>query len=789
MKSKILTQDGIDIKVLLNKIKDNWKIFFTSIFLFLLIGILYFKFSDKTYQVRSSVMVRDEMNHKIGAENLLNGFELFTGKRNIDNEMGILTSYNLINKTVKKLNLNISYFKNTWKGSEEIYKTTPFTVEPNFNSYFPINAEFKVRLLSPSKYKLSGYFKKVDTYDFSKEILFTDDIDELAIDTILTSASTYENRNFNFKIFIHDHLKDSDFNNEYIFMFNDVKVISENYIKSLNVEQFNKDASILKLTSRGKIVEKEIDFQNTLLNIFIQEGVSEKQMIASNTIEFIDLQLNGIKDSLYNAESQLEKYRNNNSAVDLGYEAQTLFDKMKELETEKSKENYKEKYFTYLTNTVYEKGNIQSIIAPSTIGVDDPLLNDLIQELTKLSSEKSAMSLTAGEKNPYLNSINNKIENVKKTLDENLKNILQSSKISLKNVNNRLNEMETKMNKLPSTERQLISIQRKFTLNDNIYKYLLQKRAEASIAKLAYASDHKILDKAKMLGKDPVSPDKKIVMIVAFLLGCILPLTYIFASDTFNTKIKSADDIKIHTSIDIVGEVFYDSNLSQNNFVEDSKTLNTDQFRTLRRNIQQLQSDKSSCCIVAITSFSDGEGKTYCVSNLAKKFSQAGFKTLIVDGNFRNPSIHKLFNLNLKHGFIDLLKNNSILSSCITKTSHQNLDVVVSGIVNNSSPELLNSKLLKNSFTNMREAYDYIIIDTPSINLVSDYLEFIPFTDTLLYVIRSGYSNLLAIEKCNVLKQKLNGNKIAIILNSILPNNSNKAVVKYQELVSEENGI
>ena len=160
-----------------------------------------------------------------------------------------------------------------------------------------------------------------------------------------------------------------------------------------------------------------------------------------------------------------------------------------------------------------------------------------------------------------------------------------------------------------------------------------------------------------------------------------------------------------------------------------------------------------------------------------------------MDGNFRNPSIHKLFNLNLKHGFIDLLKNNSILSSCITKTSHQNLDVVVSGIVNNSSPELLNSKLLKNSFTNMREAYDYIIIDTPSINLVSDYLEFIPFTDTLLYVIRSGYSNLLAIEKCNVLKQKLNGNKIAIILNSILPNNSNKAVVKYQELVSEENGI
>ncbi|MBU0763552.1 MAG: hypothetical protein KJ607_01820, partial [Bacteroidetes bacterium] len=446
--SNINFDESINIKKYIFKFLARWYLFVISTVITLTIAYLYNRYSEPLYRVSCTLLVRENSNLSDGFKSIINNFgasnKSFQYENKLETEIAILRSKNLIGQAVNALDFGIQYVGIGTIKNKELYKeSVPFEVQIDSLHRQLLGHKIYLSILSDKKYLL----EIEDGVNISREMTFSEKFitNDLGFRIILKDKQNFNPLNLNY-----------GYEGFYFVIYNNRQITNE-YIGKLSVQQPNKDAAILYLSSTGKVPEKEADFLNKLSDIYIRFGIEEKSQIATNAIRFIDNQLEGIVDSLNLAETRLQNFRlSNNAIIDISQEGQALFRRLETLQIEGSILDIEAKYYDYLSNYIKDrKSDFKDIMAPSAIGINDPLLTSLIAELSKLYSEKSVVEYSARENNPTLNVINVKIENAYNTLLENVRNIMKSKQLSIDDNRKRTTEVKKEIQRLPVTERKL----------------------------------------------------------------------------------------------------------------------------------------------------------------------------------------------------------------------------------------------------------------------------------------------------------------------------------------------
>lgn len=763
------TQSGSnDIKKFLSKMVSNWYWFVISFIVIMGIVVLFNIYSAPTYSATTTLLIRDDTKQTLGAESLIQNFS-FKVNNNIQNEIGILKSYSLTRRALGELNFNVSYYKQIrWASNisfpflkRSLYNDSPIKVVPDPEGNQTYNKYFRVRILSRKKFQLTFKAKLANDQrvEIDEEFLFGQPI-----------KSSF----FNFTIDLSDKYspeldsKESEiFKYDIYFKLNKMDDLTKYYRENLKISFLYKDASILELKMRGGNPDKLADYLNKLTSTYLLAELEQKNQIANSTIEFIDRQISGISDSLKTAENNFQQFRSSHNIINISAEGNYTMQKMEDLVKEKSKYERMAQYYDYLFDYIEGKNDFKDVIVPSTMGIEDAMLNSLVTRLSDLHAKRALILLSVREKSPQIKQLNKEIENTRNALLENVRNIVKSTRIAIKGLDEQIAKVEREMKMLPKTERELINYKRSFTLNDQIYTFLLQKRSEAGIALASNVSDHRVIDKAKTGNTIKVSPNAKLNYFIGILLSLLLPISIISLRDFFNSRITDQYSVEEHTSIPIIGYVSHQKATKKGTVYDNPRSSVAEAFRAIRTNLQFLLVDHDDVPVIGVTSTIAGEGKTFCSTNIAAIISMSNKRTLVVGMDLRKPQTHNYFDISNAKGLSNYLIHDATFDEIVIPTHIPKLYITPAGPIPPNPAELIETDRMKKFFSEAKNHFDVIILDTPPVALVTDAIIISRYIDAMIFVIRHNFSDKHAIKFINDLYEQKKLTNLSLLINDI----------------------
>jgi tyrosine-protein kinase Etk/Wzc len=736
---------SVDLKKYIFKILSHWYLFIFFIVVSYLIVFFRNKYVITSYSLNTTILIKEQNKRP---ESFLGGLPISPTSNNLQNEMGLLTSYYLAQVAVKELDFYVSYFESGSYTDKEIYKKCPFRVQLDSAVWQPNYQKLYVKIVSDDIVKL-----------------FTED--EKTINQTLRVGDQFKLNNFCFRIMPADtsiSLKNY-INNKYFFYFNDFNSLVLSFKNRLKVQTLAESSSILWLWMTGSVPEKDADYLNKIVEVYIKHGLEEKNQVAVSTIAFIDNQLKTIIDSLTTSQDNLQNFRLANKFVDANKEGGGLFQKLDETTGQTELLSLRRKYFEYLKKEINANENMKSIMAPSIMGIEDPLMVSLLEKLSELYEQKEITQYSIKTDIPNLEVLKYKIEKSKEALNYNLANNIKAIDDNLKALNCKLDTIRTEIDKLPATERIIQNYTRKFEMNNGSYNFLLNKRSEAAITKASNQSDVKVLDPARA-DNAQASTQGFTNPISAIIIGLLIPLLIIFVKEYFNTIITDRSEIEERTDISILGSIGHNEKAGVIAVYENPKSVLSESFRTLRTNLQYLLIDKPSH-VVSVTSTTGGEGKTFCAINLASIIAMSNKKVLLIGLDLRKPKVGKNLGLSNSHGVSSFLIGSNTLEEIIQATQIENLSVITAGPIPPNPAELIETKKMAEMINELKKRYEYIIIDTPPVALVTDALLISKYTDANIFVIRQDYSNRHVLKLLNELTETGKISNVSILINDV----------------------
>ncbi len=749
-------EDSLDIKKYLFLILSNWYWFVLSIFTGLFIGYLVNRYSVNVYSIQSSLIIRDDEspNSFTGAENLIQGLKLVRNTKSVQNEIGVLKSYSLAYKALSELDeFNITYIGVGRRGvvKNELYKRSPFKVfldSPKNNlTDYPVN----ITILNDEKYLL-----EIDnTYNIKKELKW---------------GEPFKSDIFNFTLNIRSRELFSNYNkgSKFYFVIKSLNSLANAYKSKVSIDLNDKKGSILVLTTSGFVAEKEADYLNNLMQTYIQKGLDEKNRIAENTIKFIDSQLTDMTDSLNGAEKRLQNFRSSNKVINIDKEGEIIYESIQKLQDDKGRIDLRGRYFNYLKKYLEDKQELKDIVAPSAMGVEDAQLADILADLNKAYIEQETLELSVNPQTPGLTAYTLRLETLRKTLSEKIKSLIDVNKVALEEINRRMVYMDKEMSKIPYNERLLIRFEREFNMINKMYTYLNEKRAEAAIAKASNIADNKILDYALPQNATIIKPNRRMIYINGFFTGVIIPLLIIFGLNLLNTKITDLKEIHRLTSAIVLGTIGHNKYDKDLPLVSNLRSTLAESFRGLRTNLKYIlrEPDKK---VITITSTVSGEGKTFIAANLALIIALTGKKVLLVGLDLRKPKLNGIFGISQQNGMSTYLIGKDEFDSIVFQTKFDNLFISPSGPIPPNPAELIGISRMDEYINEAKKRFDYIVIDTPPLAVVTDTLVISRFTDALLLIVRFNYSDKEVLNLVENLRTSEATKNIALVINDVIP--------------------
>jgi len=422
--------------------------------------------------------------------------------------------------------------------------------------------------------------------------------------------------------------------------------------------------------------------------------------------------------------------------MDLSFQGQQVFEQLSKLENERAALDVQRKYYEYLKNYLATNNEVSDILAPSSMNVVDPILTNLVTQLMNLNAERvSLLRNSANQQNLYLADINIRLENIKQTIKETVKNTLNTLTISLNEINYRMSKASGQISQMPKTELQLRGIERKFTLNDAIYTFLMQKRSEAQISRASSLPDYEIVDPAVMVMSRIVSPKKMLNFIVAIFLAFLFPTSLIMIRDFMNNKISDPEELDNLSKYPILGRIFHNYHRSKQVVYDHPNSSVSESFRAVRTNFQFF-SDGGKRQVLVVTSSTSAEGKSFCSINLGSAFALNGLKTVLLEFDLRRPKIHQEFNSSNLIGISSFLIDKANIEDIIVPTHINNLDLISAGPAAPNPAELIASDRTGELIDKLKEMYDYIIIDSAPAGIVTETQLLMKFADLNIFVVR-----------------------------------------------------
>ncbi len=734
----------IDFKRVFFRILKNWYVLALCLSIALSLAFFKNRYADRIYQVSSSIMIKE--NNELAGGKFIYNNPLVNPYRNFFNELFLIQSYPLIESVVMEKRLNVEIVRRGSIKTTEVYGKLPLKLAIK-NEVDEFTPELDLVILSSREYVLTYRNNREENEE--KRFLFGEDVrfDGLKI-----------------RIDVVDEQKLSEFfYTKFTIFYRSPESTTKSYLGRLRASWAEEGASVIDLKITGNNPQKEIDFLNGLIANYQEYDLEKKNLAASKSIEFIENQLSSIRDSLKYFEVELQQFKNKNTMTDLGTEAARLFEKVELLESQRMELDLRKKYFSYLSDYLKNDQTVDQIILPSSVGLADPILSGLISDMIDIQMDLRLFQKDV--QNPVLNDKRKRMNEIRGNILESISTLSSTEKIKGNYLDQQIKNVERQLNHLPLTERQLVTIKRNYSLLENLYVFMMQKAAEAGISKASSISDIVIVNPPRQSG-GAIQPQPLLNYTIAGLIGIVIPFIIFIAIELFNNKIQSREDIEKITQIPFVGGIGHKKQEDNLVVFEHPKSAIAESFRALRSNLNYFTSDKERK-VFMITSSISGEGKTFTTINLATVLAWSGKKTCIVGADMRRPKMFKEFNLSNEVGLSTFLTGMSTLENSIFQTQVENLWMISSGPVPPNPSELLLTSKLAELIQEISKRFDYVVIDTPPIALVTDALVLSAHADHSIFLVRQNYTPKVMLRTIDDFYRKGTLKNLSVLFNDI----------------------
>jgi len=733
----------LDFKRVLARAIRFWYVIAFSLGLALTIAFYKTRYSQRLYPISSSIIVRETK----GASDELYNNALVNPYRNYLNEPYIVRSYPLIEKVVESLNFNSSFYREGYFLTTEAYAYIPVTAEWCHPRVIKAG-QFIFELTDENHYSLKYYSE--DQKGVIGHFIIGDSIDfngyKLCIKNVPNRST---------KAYIHV---------PFLLMIQNTRSVASSYIGRLRVEWAEEGAGVMNWNIIGNNPEKEIDFLSGLVRAYQALDLDKKNEAADRALAFIKSQIKDIRDSLRKVEFQLQRFGNKSTVEDMSEEAKRLFDKTEVFELQKTDLIIRGKYFDYLEDYLKRNGNYDQVVLPSSVGINDEVLTPMLVNLINIQLELKLYVGPEKENNPLVVAKMERVNHIKHDVLEAVYALRTTDKIKMDFIKSKLDEIQLRLDQLPASERQLISVQRNYSLLENLYIFLMQKLSEAGISRASNTSDVEPVNPP--IKGSAISPKPVQNYSIAGLLGLAVPLGIFVLFELLNTKVQSKEDIDKLTNIPFIGGVGHNGSLHGLIVKERPKSGVAESFRALRSNLNYFTANKTKQVFMVSSSIS-GEGKTFTTINLATVFALSGKRTLIVGADMRRPKIFEDFDRLNAVGLSSFLSSISEFDQIVQDTEIENLFLISGGPVPPNPSELLMTDRFEVFIKRALEQFDYIIIDTPPLALVTDAFVISKFVDHTVFVLRQNYSPKEFVKSIDEYYRSGKFKNISILLNDI----------------------
>jgi len=745
-----------DFKKLFYRIIRKWYWFGIAIFIGLLAAWLFNRYMPSEYTIHSSLIVNE---YESGIKRL----SLSQGSNNekvVDvlgqDHAGRLKSHIVSLNTLQSLGWNIFWYQKTPLYGKDLYRNEPFLVTLLPNKANLTNVPVYVLQISDSEFQVNVESKK-DSLNMPVKFSQKGRFGEL-----------FENKYFSFTL---DKLgRNIDPEKELYFEINNLNILALKYQKKLNVLTNEKKPDMMELMFSENNPQRGVDFLNRLEQTYIEYGLDEKNRVAENTIKFIDSQLKSVTDSLSYSENKFTNFRTRTQSVDLNQEGGIVMQKKETLESERAILESRLTYLRNLRNDMNDSRQMKQVVVPSVYGITDQIINTLVTKLSDLYSRREVLSFSVHEKAPSLILLDKEIQLTHNMLSQNVNTLVSATEVDLENSIRRAGGFSSQLSLLPRTEQQLSSLKRSFDLNSELYTYLLKMRAESAITYASNQPDVKILDPARIETSKQSSPLTIINYIVGVILGILVPIGIILFSDFINGSIQSKEEVEEMTKLPVAGMIIHSKIKKDLIVLENPQSNIAESFRLLRTNLKfMLSGDEKK--VIAVQSTIAGEGKSFISMNLASILAMNNFKVLLVGVDMRMSNLHKVLKSDNKKGLSTYLSNQDRFEDIVESTSINNLSYIPSGPVPPNPAELLENGNFEHFMKKAKSDFDFVILDSPPISLVTDGIITGRYADINLFVIRFRYSGKEQIKFINEHEIKKTLPNLALVLNDAIKEN------------------
>lgn len=770
MKQRPETQ--IDLKKLFLKFTAKWYYFLAALILCVGIAYIYNKLQNPVYAVNATLLLENENAGQRGTGELLGVVEAQKKVIEVEDQIGLITSFDMIEKAIERLDYGVSYFVvpdewiNTFgdfKIEERISDNYPFKVVMNPDTDQLLNTPIYVRILSRNKFQLQvegGNTAKLYNISTNKT---SAEIESAEINSIVTINEPFQHKQLNFKLFLNEG-HEAYIGKKFYFEVNNKNNLTKNYQKKLKAKAISRESRIIDLQLEGSVVEKEVKFLDSLVSVFTETDLNEKRQTSIKTIEYIQTQLEDVSKQLATAQSDLTSYRSNRQ-TDVTVDRMNVYEKLDQFNADKQDISSKIRSYADILNYMERNQDLATNAVPATSGIDNPVIATQVNNLALLFQQKQKMLLNLKPDHPSLQPVEAEINSTRGSIISNLRESLAARRQTLRSVEQRIGGLYGNINRIPENESRLKNLQQRYEYNEQTRNYLQEKLAEAQILLATNTASKKAVDKAKVGEK--TAPKTGAIFLIAILAGLFLPALGIAVADMFDDTIKSKDEVKNATNIPILGMIGHsDGKNAILARTDNYKSAVSESFRSLRVNLQYLVAGTEHKTI-GITSSASGEGKTFCAINLSTVLALSGKKTILIDTDLRKPKVASYLGLKNVAGLSSYLIRNSKLDDIVQPTKIKNFDVITAGPTPPNPVELVELDEMRELIMRLKLEYDYIIIDTPPISYVAEYMVLKEYMDANIFIIRANYTRKPVLDMINELYESKTLHNLSIVLNDI----------------------
>lgn len=761
-------QSAFDFAVLYRTIILNWYWFILSLVICGGLGAIYLRYATPKYQSTAKLLIKDDDSNSKRGQSLQNmtNLGIISNSAGIDNEMEILTSHSIAEDAIRDLKLYVDYSTKGRIKDIILYRDQPLNVDIDRAHLEKLNQPVDLTITrNGTTYIVSGTYS-VPTDENESEGPFSLNRKFTSLPATIATRAGIITISSNNGHSLHDGqtLKVEVLS---------PKMASNKYVGELQVAQTSKTTSIAQLQLTDEVPQRSIDYLKQLAIVYNRQANEDKNIVALRTEKFINSRLQKINAELGKTEGQLQNYKQQNGMVELKLNAGNAVTNQNESELKLADIQTQIELFSTIAQEVESSSRNLSQVIPSNVGLDDQSSTSLINKYNELVLERNRLLRSASENSPVVEPLTAQI----RELNGNIRRAISTARQNLQIQRDALAAQVSKFNEqvaeTPQQERMLTQIGRQQEVKSGLYLMLLQKREENSISLAATADKGKLIDDPQLVGK--ISPKSAIIMLIALLLGLAIPALVIFLLQLFRYKIEGHEDVARLTKLPIIADVAIASNTAkgkadivvhenQNNQMEEI-------FRSLRTNLQFMLHEGQK--VVLFTSSTSGEGKTFTAANLSVSFGLLGKKVILVGLDIRRPRLAELFGINdHRHGITNLLVKDAptaadVQEQILPSGVNKNLDLLMAGPIPPNPAELIARSSLEAIIKALKDKYDYIMIDTAPVGLVTDTLQIARVADASIYMCRADYTPKSNFELINALANEKKLPNMAMVLNGI----------------------